>query len=706
MAVLQRIRPYREFLTAVLHRRFIAAAGCALLTCYADALLIRAQISLFWSWFPLGKVSITTSFLFISALLVFILRVSQNHIGQRLYPSPLATIRQHASSYHTVQTIAIYSFSALLYSEIYMWSVPATAELHWIAEGKYYERSHLNDRPIFLRTTHQLHALCQAALHLVGDYDALSLPIDNPPQAPMQAQAYSQTPALHLLAKALPRRLERCARRAIIISFGAPFLYGLFGGRYLMWKMHLVLARIVWNVPQSVDFFAYPPFHITLFLRSLTSGLFLIALWEISSLVLNVYWALPPIKVDKVQGDKFLTDDSADPNGSLLNGLNAKRRTAKAFAFWELKLLSQHSEIRRKAIYNGIDRAGGTTWSQILNLCLAEIKAPVGSIEAFRTGNKVANPLDPPANPPTLEFLPRISAPLKTDPILTNSPPPKTNQEWASYKTAELARSYGTHPNSSSPSSASVSTLSPRAQKYLKLARDKLLTPDQQNVLSHGREAVTANVNDFTRTVLETPWLGWFFRQTFARRLKNVVLRDATSHFSNLGIIINAIDAVTALAIASLKEDELGTVSKDIKDIMRLFVEAIENVEVFTMELSPHWTDVKFDAERPASRYVEEVALLVRHLRMGLREMVAAFRSLALDLGISSGEMRRAKALLIEAPKGEEVKKKNGGGEKRVEGREQENLERDQGRIGRADKGMGKAVERPFKMSLVMQQDS
>ncbi|MGG6495946.1 UNVERIFIED_CONTAM: nucleoporin NDC1, partial [Bacteroidetes bacterium 56_B9] len=72
---------------------------------------------------------------------------------------------------------------------------------------------------------------------------------------------------------------------------------------------------------------------------------------------------------------------SKDPNGSLLTGLKSKRETNKSFALWELYLITTQFESRRKTIYTEVDRAGGSTWSQVCNLCLAEISGVQQRIE-------------------------------------------------------------------------------------------------------------------------------------------------------------------------------------------------------------------------------------------------------------------------------------------------------------------------------------
>ena len=90
-----------------------------------------------WSWFPIGPAGLRAFLLFISGLVVFVLRVAQLHFGARTSDSSFQTFRHYLLRCEPLQTLGCYFFSAWLFSEIYVWSVPARADLSWVAEGKY-----------------------------------------------------------------------------------------------------------------------------------------------------------------------------------------------------------------------------------------------------------------------------------------------------------------------------------------------------------------------------------------------------------------------------------------------------------------------------------------------------------------------------------------------------------------------------------------
>lgn len=75
-------RSYKDFLTPAMHRRFTRATMSALILCYGEAVLM-SEGNLFWRFFVLGRPGIRMMLLFMSVLLVFIVRLSNLHVGDR-----------------------------------------------------------------------------------------------------------------------------------------------------------------------------------------------------------------------------------------------------------------------------------------------------------------------------------------------------------------------------------------------------------------------------------------------------------------------------------------------------------------------------------------------------------------------------------------------------------------------------------------------
>lgn len=296
----------------------------------------------------------------------------------------------------------------------------------------------------------------------------------------------------------------------------------------------------------------------------------------------------------------------------------------QTFAFWELANITQRFEARRKNIFSDIDRASGPAWSQILSAGLSTIQGVATRIGEFQNPS-LTNPTLP--QQAKLQSLPRLSAPLKQDPVLNNPLPPSTRLQKIESDVGNMAKSYG-------QSSPRPFGLSPGAKKYLGAARNKLLTEAQQESISPAN--ITSVLNDYLIRFIRSP-LGAPFRQTFRRRVCVVVLGSPYSKFCQ---IFDAIDILSRLAIASLKEDNFGKVHSDIPLLIRTYASTISTLEAFVASTAVHWTDVEF-----RDRKVEEVDILLACLKEGLRALVESFGSYADVLGINQKELKDATAL-------------------------------------------------------------
>ena len=259
--------------------------------------------------------------------------------GTRTATSPSATVVQYLFRLDTIQTVFWYFFSAWFFTEIYIWSAAPSADLGWIASGKAWERRLLNERPIYLRSVFTIFAIVQSLLHLYYNYDqvTLSTTVTSPPK-PATEEPIGMIPSLQgqLVAQVKPLQplfwynsediftslTRNIILRATCVSFLSPFLYSIFIRRKA-WSWSLSFAKLVWDVPSTPLSFI-PPHYPSLIYRSLTSGFFLLLLWEASNILFTFYVAREPLK----KGHP-ITAESKDPNGSLLTGLKAHKEVPK-----------------------------------------------------------------------------------------------------------------------------------------------------------------------------------------------------------------------------------------------------------------------------------------------------------------------------------------------------------------------------------------
>lgn len=248
---------------------------------------------------------------------------------------------------------------------------------------------------------------------------------------------------------------------------------------------------------------------------------------------------------------------------------------------------------------------------------------------------KVQNPSPnaPPPPPANLQSLPRLAAPLKQDNILRAPPPPSNRLERVESQLGTIAKSYGQAPPPPSPVS---SVVSPRAKEYLSGARHKLLTQGQQEALtpSNFRAVGHGYLLRFLRSSAGTP-----FRQTFPRRIRATMFGAPNS---SCGQVVDSIDALSRLAVASLTEDGFGKVFPDVPRLMRIYMSTITTVEGFVQGMEPHWTDVEGSGEKR----VEEVEAVLLALREGLRVLVEGFGSFRAELKMTEKEIDAARMLV------------------------------------------------------------
>lgn len=409
----------------------------------------------------------------------------------------------------------------------------------------------------------------------------------------------------------------------------------------------MYFAKLFWNFPRSA---ADPPGRVPpigpgLVLRSLVSGSLLVLCWQTSNLFFSVFISKEPLK----RGQP-LTGDAKDPNGSLLDGLKAKKETVKTFAFWELCLISQQFADRRKAIFNDIDREGGSAWSQILQSATEVIKGISTRIDEKTnpsSGQSAAQPAE--QTQPVIHSLPRLTDPPKEGNFLASSPKGTSRHERFGEAFSTAAKSYGQSPDWTPVARAKARDVFDRASTAVLSPerKQKLLASTQEIKLLTNGNSITKpeNVHPLIAQFLRSP-LGQPFRQTYARRLSSIVLG---SPYATVSPIIDAIESLNRLLVASLQEDNYGTVQSDVPGVVRLFTETIKTLEAFVNGgLDAHWTDVEFPPSsnpeaQSVARRVPNVDFVLDALKRSLADLLSVFNPYLRDIGLVGKDLRLAK---------------------------------------------------------------
>lgn len=408
----------------------------------------------------------------------------------------------------------------------------------------------------------------------------------------------------------------------------------------------MYFAKLFFNFPRSA---ADPPGKIPpigpgLFVRTIVSGGLLLLCWQTANLFFSTFIGKEPLK----RGQP-LTADAKDPNGSLLDGLKAKKEVVKSYAFWELSIISQISPDRRKAIFNDIDREGGSAWSQVLASATELIQGISDRIEG-----RIRPPASPEATTPTqqpspvLQTLPRLAEPPKEGNFLASSPKATSRHDKFSEAFSSTAKSYGQAADWTPVARARARDVFDRASAVLLSPERKqtLLGPSKSPKLLTGPStSKVENLHPLVVQLLRSP-VGRPFQLTYAQRLSSVVL--GTPHAA-LCPIVDAIESLTRLLVASLAEDQFGKVQADVPAIVRLFTGTIKTLETFIHGgLDIHWTDVTFPPSsqpeaQAAARRVPDVELVLNGMKTSLADLLSAFRPYLRDIGLTGKDVRLAR---------------------------------------------------------------
>ncbi|KAI1101384.1 nucleoporin protein Ndc1-Nup [Jackrogersella minutella] len=604
--------PYKDFLQPALQRRFASTTGVLLAISYIEALTLSKWDHLVWPWFPIGLPGIRALAIFGSIIPVIILRIAHSHIGIRTSNSPFDTFRRNAISFETVETIITFAFSAWAFSQTYLFSTPADANLGWIT---YYsgDRARLNERALFYTVNLIILGIVQGILHKSVDFDRMLLGSVKPRR---EGEPNTQsTGGWEKLGEWAPVLVVRAGMLSIAVAL-ANYLVVYHFVRRSAWGWALSLFRLFYSLPKTNIPPSQAPWSIWMLSRSMWAGFLLCLMWYIGDIAFRLQLGKAPLK-----NNQPLSAESKDPNGSLLNGLKSKKPRISAFAMWELALIARDFDVRRRGIFEDIDRKDGPMWSQLYVTCLNTIKALEERIDNYGK----------PPTPPVAQAA--TTAPPQPPARVVQ--PPKTDNVWAPAQPQNgLRNSLGKIVSNvvTSPGKTPAETYLPEAKKKAIEASEHLLTKEQRDALTP--ESVNNVAQTLTLYILNFPQIGPIFQQVFSRRLMTVVLGHP---FGEPSIYVNAAYALSRLAVSSLTEDQYGNVQRDVPTIIRTFTVVIKKLERFRDNLPIHWTDLTKTRDCP------EVDELLDALKDGLSELITAFGQYSTDLRLTRADMRLAK---------------------------------------------------------------
>ena len=116
-----------------------------------------------------------------------------------------------------------------------------------------------------------------------------------------------------------------------------------------------------------------------------------------------------------------------------------------------------------------------------------------------------------------------------------------------------------------------------------------------------------------------------------------------------LDSLVDAIESLNRLLVASLQEDSYGIVQNDVPTIVRLFTDTIKILDAFVNGgLDAHWTDVNFPpssdpAAQAVARLIPDVELVLDGMKVSLADLLTVFNPYLRDIGVVGKDLRLAK---------------------------------------------------------------
>lgn len=166
-------------------------------------------------------------------------------------------------------------------------------------------------------------AVAQAVVHLYNDYDRVRFPAEQIKDVAATQSHQEITTTLAKLRKTLYPMAQSSVFRIAFVSVLGPIVYAAFLRRPT-WHWAYFVARQLFSLPKNAKPTTFPPHIADLIGRFLFQGFLLVFLWEFANTAFGIFVAQEPLK----KGHP-LTNDSADPNGSLLAGLKAKKEVPR-----------------------------------------------------------------------------------------------------------------------------------------------------------------------------------------------------------------------------------------------------------------------------------------------------------------------------------------------------------------------------------------
>jgi len=219
----------------------------------------------------------------------------------------------------TVETIFSYTLSAVMFSFIYRWSLPEEAGLNFVT---YFlsDRARLNEKAVYFTAHFFLLGIGQGLAHRWWDQGRIMLGVAKPRKDDGAGNAKASTGTrANILVEHLPLILTQSINCAAVGFLLTAILYPI-SFRTFCWRMSLLIFRPIYTLPKTNLLPSSLPYSFPSIIRTLYASFLLELIWTTCTVAFSIFMVKGPKKHDKP-----LSSESKDPNGSLVNGLKAKK---------------------------------------------------------------------------------------------------------------------------------------------------------------------------------------------------------------------------------------------------------------------------------------------------------------------------------------------------------------------------------------------
>ncbi|KAG2182743.1 hypothetical protein INT44_005723 [Umbelopsis vinacea] len=441
-----------------------------------------------------------------------------------------------------------------------------------------YGARQLNEQNIFLSMFGLVLGTVYGARRILNDRNLIKFP------AVQQAKR-------HVVKSQIATIAHNSARFSFRVIVGNYILYLVFR-RTIYWHGAHIAGLFTKMLDTPIVSFGW--LNVYLFLQLYLSGVLTTFSWDLFDQLYDIFLTQPLL----------VSQLATDANSCLLSGLQMHQKPfIQALSFSELARISKSEPSRRAAIYNDIGSDSGiSAWKKISLECMKTIDEVKNTVIAeYKRPDIIPSPIKNRSDIVAEKTvnIKRIS-PIEQE-MFTNrvsrKPMMTYQDEDVEDRTGDILRSI-----------AELPKMLPVTHSKATTVADSFNLEDPKKEL----EGWLARIHGYIRQ-----WPIW--NQVFARGL----VRKVQSLFPSSQITLYAIESLSNLTSASLKEDEFGLVQRDIPAVIDCMLGCLQEVE--SLMYNPPASYSALTASSDSRITIREPLQIINALKSGLYQIIIEF---------------------------------------------------------------------------------